>query len=155
MLTITTRNPADTFAFGQRLGGRLAVGDVVCLSGDLGAGKTVLVQGVAAGLGITDQVTSPTFTILQVYETGRLPLYHFDLYRLENSAELDNIGFEEYIGSDGAAVIEWADKFVADMPEERLWIELRGSGDASGRALCLTPEGERYRLLCAELEEKC
>lgn len=154
MLTITTDSPAATLVFGRALGQRLAAGDVVCLAGDLGAGKTLLVQGLAAGLGVTDDVTSPTFTILQVYEGGRLPLNHFDLYRLEDPADLDNIGFEEYTGGEGVAVIEWADKFAAAMPAERLWIELEHGG-ANGRTIALKPAGERYRRLCEELKEKC
>ncbi|MDT8900025.1 tRNA (adenosine(37)-N6)-threonylcarbamoyltransferase complex ATPase subunit type 1 TsaE [Anaeroselena agilis] len=155
MLTIKTHDPAATRAFGRTLGRLLGKGDVVCLTGDLGAGKTLLVQGIAAGLGVSDDVTSPTFTILQVYETGRLPLYHFDLYRLDSPEELDNIGFAEYTGGDGAAVIEWADKFPAAMPEEHLLIELnRGDGE-SDRRIQLTPAGGRYRLLCEELSDKC
>lgn len=155
MLTITTSDPAATFAFGRVLGRQLAAGDVVCLVGDLGAGKTLLVQGIAAGLAVTDEVTSPTFTILQVYGGGRLPLHHFDLYRLDDPAELDDIGFAEYTGGDGVAVIEWADRFAAAMPDERLWVELREGGGESERVIELTPVGERYRRLCEELREKC
>jgi len=155
MLTITTQNPDATFAFGHILGQRLATGDVVCLVGDLGAGKTLLAQGVAAGLGVSDDVTSPTFTILQVYETGRLPLYHFDLYRLDNAAELDDIGFVEYTGDDGVAVVEWADRFAAAMPDEHLRIELKEGTGKSDRLIELTPSGQRYRDLCEELREKC
>ena len=155
MLTITTDNPAATLAFGRSLGQRLAAGDVVCLTGDLGAGKTLLVQGMAAGLGVTDDVTSPTFTILQVYEGGRLPFTHFDLYRLDEPADLEDIGFAEYTGGDGVAVIEWADKFAAAMPDERLWVELKSGGGESERTIELTPAGERYRRLCEELKETC
>ncbi len=155
MLTIITDTPAATLAFGRSLGRHLAAGDVVCLAGDLGAGKTLLVQGIAAGLGVTDDVTSPTFTILQVYESGRLPLNHFDLYRLNEPADLEDVGFAEYTGGDGVAVIEWADKFAAAMPDERLWIELTSGGGASERLIELTPAGERYRRLCEELRNEC
>jgi tRNA threonylcarbamoyladenosine biosynthesis protein TsaE len=155
MFTITVRSPAATAAFGRALGRRLAAGDVVCLAGDLGAGKTLLTQGIAAGLGVTDDVTSPTFTILQVYDSGRLPLNHFDLYRLEDPAELEDVGFAEYAGGDGVAVIEWADRFAAAMPDERLWIEIRGGAGPDERLLALTPAGERYRRLCEELREQC
>lgn len=156
MLTIKTHEPAATFAFGRTLGRLLAAGDVVCLTGDLGAGKTLLVQGIAVGLDIGEDVTSPTFTILQVYETGRLPLYHFDLYRLDNENQLDDIGFAHYAGGDGVAVIEWADKFPAAMPDEHLLIELTGGdGGESGRLIELTPAGGRYRHLCEELSDKC
>lgn len=154
MLTIRSADPTGTFAFGRILGQHLAAGDVVCLAGDLGAGKTLLVQGIAAGLGVTDDVTSPTFTILQVYEGGRLPLNHFDLYRLDDPADLEDIGFWEYTGGEGVAVIEWADKFAVAMPDERLWVELNGSGE-NERTIALSPAGERYRCLCEELREKC
>lgn len=153
MLTITTQSPEGTFAFGSTLGSLLAAGDVLCLAGDLGAGKTLLVQGLAAGLGVADQVTSPTFTILQVYETGRVPVYHFDLYRLEHAAELGDIGFDHYVGGDGVAVIEWADKFAAAMPAERLWISLRPGPGPGDRAIALDPAGARYRHLCEELRK--
>ncbi len=156
MLTIQTHEPAATFALGRTLGRLLAAGDVVCLTGDLGTGKTLLVQGIAAGLGVSDDVTSPTFTILQVYETGRLPLYHFDLYRLDSPDELDNIGFAEYTGGAGVAVVEWADKFSAAMPDEHLLIELEGGpGGEADRRIELTPAGGRYRRLCEELSDKC
>jgi tRNA threonylcarbamoyladenosine biosynthesis protein TsaE len=156
MLTIKTHEPVATFALGRTLGRLLAAGDVVCLTGDLGAGKTLLVQGIAAGLDVNDDVTSPTFTILQVYETGRLPLYHFDLYRLDSPDELEGIGFADYTRGDGVAVIEWADKFPAAMPDEHLLIEIKsGAGDESGRLIRLTPAGGRYRHLCEELSDKC
>lgn len=156
MLTIKTHEPAATFAFGRTLGRLLAAGDVVCLTGDLGAGKTLLVQGIAAGLDVGDDVTSPTFAILQVYEIGRLPLYHFDLYRLDSPDELEGIGFADYTGGDGVAVIEWADKFPAAMPDEHLLIELQGGADGErDRLIQLTPAGGRYRLLCEELSDKC
>lgn len=155
MLTIRSADPAATYAFGRSLGRYLADGDVVCLAGDLGAGKTLLVQGVAAGLDVTDDVTSPTFTILQVYGGGRLPLNHFDLYRLNDPAELEDVGFAEYAGGEGVTVIEWADKFAAAMPNECLWIELRSGGGENERTIALSPAGERYRRLCEELREIC
>lgn len=155
MLTIRSTDPAATYAFGRSLGRCLANGDVVCLAGDLGAGKTLLVQGMAAGLGVTDDVTSPTFTILHVYGGGRLPLNHFDLYRLNNPTELEDVGFAEYTGGEGVAVIEWADKFAAAMPNERLWIELRSGGGENERTIALSPAGERYRRLCEELRKIC
>lgn len=149
MFSYSTRDVAATAAFGRRLATLLTDGDVLCLSGDLGAGKTALAKGVAAGLGVAEEVTSPTFTILQVYESGRLPVYHFDLYRLESPEELWNIGFDEYAGK-GVTVIEWADKFAAAMPEERLWLEMR-TGAAGERLITLSPAGARHRKLCEEL----
>lgn len=155
MLVITTNDPEATAAVGRNLASKLAVGDVICLSGDLGAGKTLLVQGLAAGLGVTEEVTSPTFTILQVYDSGRMPVYHFDLYRLDHPDQLFDVGFEEYVAADGVAVIEWADKFAPCMPVERLWLAI-GPGSAAGqRVITLTPGGSRYEKLCEELEMLC
>lgn len=151
MRTITTSGPADTFALGRALGELLTAGDILCLAGDLGAGKTLLIQGLAAGLGVADDVTSPTFAILQVYETGRVPVYHFDLYRLEREAELDDIGFAHYTGGDGVAVIEWADRFAAAMPDERLWVEIHPGPGETDRVIRLAPAGGRYLRLCEEL----
>ncbi|MDR3589963.1 MAG: tRNA (adenosine(37)-N6)-threonylcarbamoyltransferase complex ATPase subunit type 1 TsaE [Negativicutes bacterium] len=151
MLVYKTANPRETFALGEQLGAGLALGDVICLNGDLGAGKTLLVQGIAAGLGICEGVTSPTYTILHVYDGGRLPIFHFDLYRLEHPDQLDDIGFEEYSRPDGVAIIEWADKFAARMPEENLWVELKVM-DGTSRSITLKPAGPRYEQLCEELK---
>jgi tRNA threonylcarbamoyladenosine biosynthesis protein TsaE len=151
MLQFSTNGPEATLMFGKKLAARLQAGDVVCLSGDLGAGKTLLVQGIAAGMGITGDVTSPTFTILQVYDNGQMPFYHFDLYRLDTFAELENIGFEEYVGTDGVTVIEWADKFVEAMPESCLWIKINLGKEETERIIYVKPEGERFGRLCEEL----
>jgi tRNA threonylcarbamoyladenosine biosynthesis protein TsaE len=105
---------------------------VVVLSGDLGAGKTHLVQGVARGLGVGDPVTSPTFNLLLVHR-GRIPLYHFDLYRLEHAVELEDIGFYETIESDGVSMIEWGDRFPAALPPEYLEVSIHDLGDRSRR----------------------
>lgn len=153
MTSFLTRTADGTFQFGHTLGKKLTAGDVLCLTGDLGAGKTLLVQGAAAGLGVTETVTSPTFTLMQVYETGRLPVYHFDLYRLDAPMDLHNIGFEEYMGGDGVALIEWADKFPAAMPEHCLWVEINRGRETTERVIMLRPKGERYRRLGEELKE--
>jgi len=153
MTSFLTQSADGTLCFGRALGTRLTAGDVLCITGDLGAGKTLLAQGVAAGLGITEEVTSPTFTLMQVYETGRFPIYHFDLYRLDDPMDLYNIGFEEYVGGDGVALIEWADKFTADMPERCLWVEISRGSVATERIISLQPKGERYRRLGEELKE--
>ena len=104
----------DTFAFGKKLGEAAEPGTVYTLVGDLGVGKTVLTQGLAEGLGITEAVNSPTFTILQVYEEGRLPLYHFDVYRVSDPDSLFEIGIDEYFNGDGVCIVEWAD-LIADL----------------------------------------
>lgn len=104
-----THFPAETFALAQRLAKDCAPGDIYCLDGDLGVGKTLFSQGFASGLGITEPVNSPTFTILQIYEEGRLPLYHFDVYRIGDVSEMDEIGYEDYFFGEGVCLIEWAE----------------------------------------------
>lgn len=99
----------ETFAIGKRLGESAAAGQIYTLTGDLGVGKTVFTQGFAAGLSVEEPVNSPTFTVVQVYDTGRLPLYHFDAYRIGDVTEMDEIGYEDYFFGDGVCLIEWAD----------------------------------------------
>lgn len=153
MTSFVTQSADGTFNLGRALGERLTGGDVVCLTGELGAGKTLFAQGIAAGLGITEEVTSPTFSLMQIYETGRIPVHHFDLYRLDNPIDLYNIGFEEYVGGTGAAIIEWADKFTEEMPERRLWVTISRGGETTERLIMLQPKGERYQRLGEELKE--
>lgn len=150
MITIRTTSPTETHALGQRIGSLLAVRDVVCLTGDLGAGKTLLVQGLVQATGSPDKVVSPTFTLLNVY-SGPLTIYHFDLYRLEHISELWDIGFDEYVGGNGAAVIEWADKFPEALPAERLWIEIAVGSEPNERLIKVSCQGERYQKYCKEL----
>jgi tRNA threonylcarbamoyladenosine biosynthesis protein TsaE len=107
-IIIETNSPSETFEAGKKLGEGANPGDIFTLNGDLGVGKTVFTQGVAAGLGITEHVNSPTFTIVQVYEGGRLPFYHFDVYRIGDIEEMDEIGYEDYFYGDGLCIIEWA-----------------------------------------------
>ena len=108
MSLFESHSPEETFELGRRLGRKAVKGQIYTLDGDLGAGKTVFAQGFAAGLGIEDHVSSPTFTILQVYDGGRLNLYHFDAYRIADPEEMEEIGFEEYLDGDGVCLIEWA-----------------------------------------------
>lgn len=114
---IETYSPEETFALGRRLGQESAPGQVYTLIGDLGVGKTVFTQGFAAGLGVTEPVNSPTFTILQIYEEGRLPFYHFDVYRIADVEEMDEIGYEDCFYGDGVCLIEWADLIEEILPE--------------------------------------
>lgn len=114
----------ETFRFGEMLGGKLQRGAVICLDGDLGVGKTVFVKGVAKGLGITEPVCSPTFTILQEYKEGRIPLYHFDVYRIDDPEEMYEIGFEEYLYGDGVCLIEWASLVSELIPENATHITI-------------------------------
>ena len=110
--------PEETFAFGTYLGEQAKPGEIYCLDGDLGTGKTVFTQGFAAGLGITEPVNSPTFTIVQIYEEGRLPLYHFDVYRIGDPMEMDEIGYEDCFFGAGVSLVEWASLIEELIPEE-------------------------------------
>ena len=107
-MVIETWTPEETFQLGKELGARAKAGDVYTLNGDLGVGKTVFTQGVAAGLGIVEPVNSPTFTIVQEYEEGRIPFYHFDVYRIGDVEEMEEIGYQDYFYGEGLCIIEWA-----------------------------------------------
>ncbi len=136
----------ETNTFGQQLAELLQPGDLITMEGDLGAGKTTLTKAIGAGLGVTRTINSPTFTIIKEYE-GRLPLYHMDVYRLENSDE--DIGFEEYFSGAGVTIVEWA-QFIEDyLPKDRLELTLKHDGEA--RTITLQPVGKRYEKLCKEL----
>ena len=154
---ITTPSPEKTGEFAEKLAAFLQPGDVLCLSGDLGRGKTLFAQGIAAGLKVAEPVTSPTFSLLNIYAgelRGKaLEIYHFDLYRLEEKRELENIGFEEYIFSDGITIIEWPDKFLGSLPDEYLFIKIEAdeSRGENFRNITLIPSGQRYEELCGEL----
>lgn len=117
-MLIETFNYEETFEYGKTLGEKAKRGDVFCLSGDLGVGKTVFTQGFAKGLGIDEPVNSPTFTIVQEYNEGRLPFYHFDVYRIGDVYEMDEIGYEDYVYGDGVCLIEWAELIDEILPEE-------------------------------------
>ena len=119
-----TYSSEETFNLGESLGQEAVPGQVYTLTGDLGAGKTVFAQGFASGLGISEYVNSPTFTILQVYEDGRLPLYHFDVYRIEEEEEMEEIGYEDYFYGDGVTLIEWADIISDLIPEDAIRMEI-------------------------------
>ncbi len=124
-----TKSAAETRALGEKLAGRLQPGDVLLLEGDLGAGKSELTRGIARGLGVAETVTSPSFTILNVYESGRCPLYHFDWYRLESSEELYELGMDEYLGGDGIAVVEWPGRCPDAVPEGAVRIRMTAAGE--------------------------
>lgn len=116
-MVIETNSAQETYAVGKQLGEEAKKGDIFCLLGDLGTGKTVLTQGFASGLGICEPISSPTFTILQEYEEGRLPLYHFDVYRIADSEEMFEIGFDDYVEGEGVCLIEWASLIKDILPE--------------------------------------
>ena len=119
---IKIKNEKETENFGRRLGESLSAGDVVAMVGDLGTGKTTITGYIARGLGIKETVSSPTFTIIKEYNSGRLPLYHFDVYRIGDPEELFNIGADEYFDGDGVCVVEWADLVSEELPENSKYI---------------------------------
>ena len=117
--TIETYSAEETAELGRRMGLEAKPGDVYTLVGDLGVGKSVFTQGIALGLGITEAISSPTFTIVQVYEEGRMPFYHFDVYRIGDIEEMDEIGYEDYFYGEGLTMIEWANLIEEILPEKR------------------------------------
>ena len=123
-MIIETNSPQETKELGKKMAERAKPGDVFTLMGDLGVGKTVFTQGIAEGLGIDEPVNSPTFTIVQEYESGRMPFYHFDVYRIGDPEEMDEIGFDDYIYGDGLCLIEWADLIEEILPEKRVAIRI-------------------------------
>lgn len=122
---IRIRNERDTEAVGEALARAAACGDVIALIGDLGAGKTTLTKSIARGLGVTEEITSPTFTVVQEYHSGRMPLFHFDLYRVHDPDELFEIGAEEYLFGKGLSVVEWADLSAELIPDDALILTIR------------------------------
>ena len=123
-MVIETRSAEETFALGEKIGRTAKPGDVFTLIGDLGVGKSVFTQGMAKGLGIEEPVSSPTFTIVQEYGEGRLPFYHFDVYRIGDTEEMDEIGFEDYVFGEGVSLIEWANLIEEILPEKRTEITI-------------------------------
>jgi tRNA threonylcarbamoyladenosine biosynthesis protein TsaE len=126
---LTSRDPAETQAIGEELGARLTPGAVVACTGELGAGKTCFLQGLARGLGVTGGVTSPTFVLVNQYRGGRMPIYHLDAYRTGSLTELVDLGLEEMLHGDGVTVIEWADKLLPLLPARTIHVHLEGLGD--------------------------
>ena len=120
-----TNSSEETRAYAAAMARSARPGDIICLDGDLGAGKTVFAQGFAEGLGITRPITSPTFTIMNIYEEGRLPLYHFDVYRIEEPEEMQEIGAEEYFDGDGVCLVEWASNIADEIPPEAIHVTIK------------------------------
>lgn len=143
-VSILSASEEETLRLGAKLAKHLRHGDIVCLQGDLGSGKTTLIKGIAGGLRIApEKVNSPTFVLMNAYE-GKLPLYHFDLYRLGHAREISSIGYEEFLYGDGVAVIEWAERLGELAPQKYLRIELKHKGE-NKRLIKLTAVGEKYR----------
>lgn len=140
MKPILSGSAAETRALGERLANQLRAGDAVLLSGPMGAGKSELARGIARGLGISGAVTSPTFTILNLYDTGRVPLYHFDWYRLGSSEELYELGMDEYLTGDGIAVVEWPEQASDVTPTSYLLVTITPTSQSS-REIAINEEG--------------
>ena len=148
MVKIYLENEEQTKDIGYKLGQLVTPKSVICLIGDLGAGKTTMTQSLAKALEVDDYITSPTFTIVNEYE-GRMPLYHFDVYRIGSSDEMYDIGFDEYIDGEGVCIIEWANLIEDILPNEYLYIEMNYK--ETGREMILTPKGEKYEEIVKEL----
>lgn len=119
-----TWSEKETFELGKKLGEKAKPGQIYALLGDLGVGKTIFTKGVACGLGVVEPVSSPTFTIVQIYEEGRLPFYHFDVYRIGDPEEMEEIGYEDYFFGEGICLVEWANLIEELMPQETVWITI-------------------------------
>jgi len=122
VVTFTSNSPAETEAIGRRLADEVGIGSVLALQGELGSGKTLFTKGFVSGMGSNAAVFSPTFTIVHEYRDGRLPVYHFDLFRVESAQSLARLGLDDYFFGDGVSVIEWADRFPEFIPEQARWI---------------------------------
>lgn len=153
MLEITSYSAEQTQQLGKLIGRLARAGDLLCLEGDLGSGKTCFVQGLGPGLGIAEALHSPTFILANEHRGGRLPLFHLDVYRVRNADEAIGFGLEDYIGADGVCVIEWAEKIREALPQDRLWITFRHLGE-SERWLRFRADGDRYEQLVNEFAEK-
>lgn len=151
-MIIKLKDIKQTELFGERLGRLLEKGDVVCLNGDLGAGKTTLSKSIGEGLEVEDYITSPTFAIMNQYN-GRIPLYHFDVYRLEGWHQLEDIGAEDYFYGNGVCLIEWAETIQEYLPKDRLEIRLSFGINEGERALMLRAFGSRFEKLLEELKK--
>lgn len=151
MVTLISESPDATASLGAQLARFLVPGDFLALTGDLGAGKTRFAQGIAEGLGVDPAipVTSPTFTLINIYQ-GRIPLYHFDLYRLAGDEEGVELGFDEYFHGSGVSMVEWAERLSGELPRERLEVHFSHAGEER-RQIDFTPIGERYETLLAQL----
>jgi len=153
-LTLNSDSPEQTQLLGSYLGHLAQKADVFLLTGELGAGKTCLVQGIARGLNVKEYAFSPSFVILRQYR-GRLPLYHIDLYRLDQIEEITDLGLEQYFFGDGVCVVEWADKGLHVVPQDNLLISIHYVPvSQTGRSICLKPQGKRYNELIERLKDK-
>ena len=153
-LKLNSHNPEQTQLLGSYLGELAQRADVFLLVGELGTGKTCLVQGIARGLDVKEYAFSPSFVILREYH-GRLPLHHIDFYRLDRIEEIDDLGLEEYFYGDGVCVVEWAEKGLQVVPRGNLFITIQYiSASQTGRSICLKPQGKRYCEMIEQLKKE-
>lgn len=152
MLIIDSYSHNDTKKIGKAIGELLRSGDIICLTGDLGAGKTAFSSGLALGMGIEEDIVSPTYTIVHEYQ-AHLPLYHFDVYRIEDVEEMYDLGYEDYFYGNGVTVIEWASLIEKIIPRENLWIDIKIGDSENHRRIYLDPKGARYQNLIEELNK--
>lgn len=145
---ITTNSEEETFILAQNFEAEKFDNMIICLIGELGSGKTVFTKGFADALGIEENITSPTFNIIKEYNSGEMNLYHMDVYRLEG--DTSELGLDEYLTKKGVVIIEWADMIKSELPEERLEIKFKISGEEK-RVLTITPYGEKYEDLCEDV----
>ncbi|HEX7588551.1 MAG TPA: tRNA (adenosine(37)-N6)-threonylcarbamoyltransferase complex ATPase subunit type 1 TsaE [Anaerolineae bacterium] len=149
VLDLVSHSPAQTQRLGARIGELACAGDLFCLEGELGSGKTCFVQGLGRGLGVPGAIHSPTFILANEHRGGRLPLFHLDVYRMHGSDEAVGIGLDDYVSGDGVCVIEWAEKIREALPVDRMWIAFRHL-DGAKRNLLIEATGARYRTLLNE-----
>lgn len=149
-LKIRLENLDETEKFGVKFGNLLKKGDIVSLNGELGAGKTTLTKSIGLGAGVEDYITSPTFSLINEYR-GRLPVYHFDVYRLENINEIDDLGFDDYFFGEGVCIIEWAEKIEEFLPKENIILNIEKESDINKRTIEITGTGKRYKEILREL----
>lgn len=143
-MIINTNNVNETIKLAENISAFLKKGDVICLTGDLGTGKTHFSKGIAKGLKVSENITSPTFTIINEYRSGTLPLFHFDVYRVNDTNEILDIGFDEYIYGDGVTLIEWANLIEEILPDNFLHIKIEKTAIENERKFTLTPFGKGY-----------
>ncbi len=151
MYKIELKGLEATKDFGIKLGSLLSAGDILCLNGDLGAGKTTMTKSIGLGLGVEDYITSPTFALINEYR-GRFPVYHFDVYRLEGVDDLFDLGFDEYFFGGGVCIIEWAEKISDLIPEDRIVIDIKKGQDLDERLVSIYGRGRSYEKIVKELE---
>lgn len=150
LVKLISKSSSSTYYLGRIIGSLVKMGDVFCLDGNLGAGKTKLAQGFGEGLGVDDIINSPTFTLINEYK-GRLTYYHMDVYRLEGYEEMFDLGYEEYFYGNGIVLIEWSKNVEEILPKERLDIEIKRGEEENQRIILLNPLGERYEKLLQEI----